>query len=300
MRDSTLPQYKFVLSCYYSGYPIHFSIAQLGSQPLFSIDEDDPILGLDELIRFYQREHDDLFSLRLSSFSFVKGSLPPPEFCRTKMPDRAAVTYKVSRKSQVSFANFDDVASLLVEVDDSVPTTPVAADLFIDESRLQITPQKLGDGQFGCVFRGTLNVNKTRHEVAVKTLSTNHDDTVFCAFLRETGTLMKLDHPNIVKMIGIVKGPPMRLVLELQPLGSLSSYLKENGDQVTAADVRVWATQITSGMDYLESKRFVHRDLAARNILLASKNHAKISDFGLSQTISDENKTYSPMENERV
>lgn len=38
-------------------------------------------------------------------------------------------------------------------------------------------------------------------------------------------------------------------------------------------------------MDYLQSKRFVHRDLAARNILVMSRQHVKISDFGLSRAL---------------
>lgn len=300
MRDSTLSQYKFVLSCYYNGYPIHFSIAQHGNEPLFSIDEDKAILGIDELVRFYQREHDDFLGIRLSSYSFVKGSLPPPEYCRMRSYDKDVVTFKSSKKSHVSFAGFDDASSLLADTDDSSPTTPVAEMLFIDESDLQISPQKLGDGQFGTVYKGVLDVRGAKFEVAVKTLTANHNDMIFCAFLREAGTLMKLDNPYIVKMIGIVKGPPMRIVQELQSLGSLSSYLRSHGEKITAVDVKIWASQIAAGMDYMETKRFVHRDLAARNILLASKTHARISDFGLSQTTSQENKSHSPMENERV
>lgn len=45
-------------------------------------------------------------------------------------------------------------------------------------------------------------------------------------------------------------------------------------------------------MQYLEEQRFVHRDLAARNILLASKYQAKITDFGLSRTLSCDQEYY--------
>lgn len=186
-----------------------------------------------------------------------------------------------------------------------VPTNDYFDGLFIDEANLEISSEQLGEGQFGTVCRGILVLPGKSYRVAIKMLrdddiNINHDPESFCSFLREAGTMMVFDHPNIVKMLGIVKNPPMRIVQELQALGSLLNYLVDHGDDITSNDINIWATQIAEGMEYLEIKRFVHRDLAARNILLASKTHARISDFGLTRTISVENKTFNQLRSEKL
>ncbi|XP_037946729.1 tyrosine-protein kinase Shark [Teleopsis dalmanni] len=157
----------------------------------------------------------------------------------------------------------------------------------------------IGEGEFGSVYKGCLisrnleSNENLRCNVAIKTLRDEHCRTNKQEFLREASVMIRLKHHCIVQLIGISKGETLMMVQEIVPLGSMLNFILDNKEKIKPKyDLKVWASQIACGMQYLESNHFVHRDLAARNILLASRNQAKISDFGLSRALGSGNDCY--------
>lgn len=66
--------------------------------------------------------------------------------------------------------------------------------------------------------------------------------------------------------------------------GNLLDFLRAAGrDILDAVALLYMATQIASGMSYLENRNYIHRDLAARNCLVGENNLVKVADFGLAR-----------------
>ncbi|TRY60027.1 hypothetical protein DNTS_033677 [Danionella cerebrum] len=89
-------------------------------------------------------------------------------------------------------------------------------------------------------------------------------------------------------------------VTELAPLGSLLDRLRKTLGHFLISTLCQYAIQISNGMAYLESRRFIHRDLAARNILLASNEQIKIGDFGLMRALPKNDDHYVMQEHRKV
>ncbi|XP_040915103.1 tyrosine-protein kinase Fer isoform X1 [Toxotes jaculatrix] len=144
----------------------------------------------------------------------------------------------------------------------------------------------LGKGNFGEVFKGTLQRDKT--PVAVKTCKEDLPPELKIRFLSEARILKQYDHPNIVKLIGVcTQRQPIYIVMELVPGGDFLSFLRKKKDELKTKQLVRFALDAAAGMAYLESKNCIHRDLAARNCLVGDGSVLKISDFGMSRQEDD-------------
>ncbi|XP_058691256.1 protein-tyrosine kinase 2-beta isoform X1 [Poecile atricapillus] len=147
----------------------------------------------------------------------------------------------------------------------------------------------LGEGFFGEVFQGIYSApGGERVDVAVKTCKEDCSPENREKFLSEAVLMKKLDHPHIVKLIGITEDEPTWIVMELYPYGELGQFLERRRAELAVPRLVLYALQVGKALAYLEALSCVHRDIAVRNVLVASPECVKLGDFGLSRYIEDE------------
>ncbi|KAL1807246.1 hypothetical protein ACET3Z_030314 [Daucus carota] len=161
----------------------------------------------------------------------------------------------------------------------------------------------LGKGGFGRVYKGTLRSGKV---VAIKKMELpppkiidgerklSVDGEREREFRVEVDILSRLEHPNLVTLIGYcADGKNRFLVYEYMHKGNLQDHL--NGIEDVKMD---WPLRLkvalgaARGLAFLHSSTaigtpIVHRDFKSTNILLNDNYEAKISDFGLAKFMPD-------------
>ncbi|XP_064617086.1 tyrosine-protein kinase Abl-like isoform X2 [Liolophura sinensis] len=148
---------------------------------------------------------------------------------------------------------------------------------------------RLGGGQYGDVYEAVWKrYNKT---VAVKTLK--EDTMALKDFLEEAAIMKEMKHPNLVQLLGVcTREPPFYILTEFMTHGNLLDFLRTSNKEELGPTVLMYmATQIASGMAYLEAKMYIHRDLAARNCLVGENHLVKVADFGLARLMKDDTYT---------
>ncbi|MFF5155425.1 serine/threonine-protein kinase [Streptomyces sp. NPDC000348] len=124
--------------------------------------------------------------------------------------------------------------------------------------------------------------------VAIKVLKEElaNDADVVMRFLRERSVLLRLTHPNIVRVRDlVVEGDLLALVMDLVEGPDLHRHLRENGPFTPVAAALLTA-QIADALGASHADGVVHRDLKPANVLLEQQGgemHPMLTDFGIAR-----------------
>uniref|UniRef100_A0A3Q0S9P4 Receptor protein-tyrosine kinase n=1 Tax=Amphilophus citrinellus TaxID=61819 RepID=A0A3Q0S9P4_AMPCI len=152
----------------------------------------------------------------------------------------------------------------------------------------------LGVGVFGTVHKGfwTPEGETVKIPVAIKTIQDSSGRQTFTEITDHMLSMGSLDHPYIVRLLGICPGASLQLVTQLSSRGSLLEHIRQNKNSLDPQRLLNWCVQIAKGMYYLEEHCMVHRNLAARNVLLKNDYQVQISDYSVADLLYPDDKKY--------
>ncbi len=148
--------------------------------------------------------------------------------------------------------------------------------------------RKLGSGGMGDVYLA--EDTKLRRPVALKILPAefSSDAQRKRRFLQEAHAASILTHPHIcvIHEAGETDDGVLFIAMEYVEGTTLASRI--NGHPMTTAEIADFGAQIADAIDEAHAKGIVHRDLKPANIMITSRGHVKVLDFGLAKVRDDE------------
>uniref|UniRef100_A0A4W5PBN2 LIM domain kinase 1 n=1 Tax=Hucho hucho TaxID=62062 RepID=A0A4W5PBN2_9TELE len=144
----------------------------------------------------------------------------------------------------------------------------------------------LGKGCFGQAIKVT---HRETGEVMVMKELIRFDDETQRTFLKEVKVMRCLEHPNVLKFIGVLyKDKRLNFIAEYIKGGTLREIIKKMDTNYPWNQRVSFAKDIAAGMSYLHSMNMIHRDLNSYNCLVRENNSVVVADFGLARLMVED------------
>ncbi|KAK8686346.1 hypothetical protein V6N13_125371 [Hibiscus sabdariffa] len=141
---------------------------------------------------------------------------------------------------------------------------------------------KIGQGTYSNVYKARDLL--TGKIVALKKVRFDNLEPESVKFMaREILILRKLDHPNVIKLEGLVTSRmscSLYLVFEYME-HDLSGLAASQGIKFSEPQVKCYMKQLLSGLEHCHKHGVLHRDIKGSNLLINNEGILKIADFGL-------------------
>lgn len=142
--------------------------------------------------------------------------------------------------------------------------------------------EEIARGGMGAVFLG--HQESLDRQVAVKVLLPRmaEDPDVIARFQREAKAIARLKSPHIVQVydFAVMENRSFYIVMEYLPGLTLDAFLRRHGKLPLGNAVSI-ISQTAKGLCEAHGAGLIHRDIKPSNLIMDSKGHVTITDFGL-------------------
>ncbi|XP_062009855.1 cyclin-dependent kinase C-2 C-like [Rosa rugosa] len=147
--------------------------------------------------------------------------------------------------------------------------------------------EKIGQGTYSSVFRA--REVETGRILALKKVRFDNFQPESIRFMaREIMILRRLDHPNIMKLEGIItsrSSSSIYLVFEYME-HDLAGLVAANDIKFSDVQIKCYMRQLFSAVEHCHLRGIMHRDIKASNILVNNEGILKLADFGLANVVN--------------
>ncbi|KAG1726249.1 kinase-like domain-containing protein [Suillus paluster] len=187
---------------------------------------------------------------------------------------------------------------------DVIPSTRPIPPILIPDLTGLITrchQDPVSGGTYGNIYKCMYHGPDGDIQVAIKAMRPQMISTEVVVFVlrKELGIWKRLQHSNILKLMGTTRGfgSSVALVAPWIVNDTLTSFLNKYNGTLTLLDRLLLLRGVAAGLNYLHTFSFtvdghtysnpvVHGDLTGNNVLIGSDRTAYLTDFGLSGTLT--------------